>query len=72
MAPLAGVARRKPRPLPSPRFLCSLVARASAAEPEKIAADADIVLRQLQQKIAANEVVPLPRFAALPGSLPGK
>jgi hypothetical protein len=42
------------------------------AEPEKIAADADIVLTQLRQKIAANEVVPLPRFAALPGNLPGK
>jgi hypothetical protein len=34
-----------------------------AGEPEKIAADADIVLTQLQQKITANQVVPLPRFA---------
>jgi hypothetical protein len=34
-----------------------------AGEPEKIAADADIVLTQLQQKIAANQVAPVPRFA---------
>ncbi len=40
-----------------------------AAEPERIAADADIVLTQLQQKIAANQVVPLPRFAALSGQV---
>ena len=38
-----------------------------AAEPEKIAADADIVLTQLQQRIAANQVIPLPRFADLSG-----
>jgi len=38
-----------------------------AGEPEKIAADADIVLTQLQQKITANQVVPLPRFADLSG-----
>ena len=38
-----------------------------AGEPEKFAADADIVLTQLQQKITANQVVPLPRFADLSG-----
>jgi hypothetical protein len=38
-----------------------------AAEPERIAADADVVLTQLQQRIAANQVVLLPRFAALSG-----
>lgn len=34
------------------------------AEPEKVAADAEIALTQLQQQIAANQVVPEPRFAA--------
>jgi hypothetical protein len=38
-----------------------------AADPERIAADADVVLTQLQQRIAANQVVLLPRFAALSG-----
>jgi hypothetical protein len=40
-----------------------------AAEPERIAADADVVLTQFQQRAAANQVVPLPRFAALSGKL---
>jgi hypothetical protein len=38
-----------------------------APEPERIDADADVVLTQLQQRIAANQVVLLPRFAALSG-----
>ena len=42
-----------------------------AAEPERIAADADVVLTQFQQRTAANQVVPLPRFAALSGKLQG-
>ncbi len=36
------------------------------AEPEKVAADAEIALTQLRQQIAANQVVPEPRFAAAP------
>jgi hypothetical protein len=36
-----------------------------APEPARIDADADVVLTQLQQRIAANQVVLLPRFAAL-------
>jgi hypothetical protein len=36
------------------------------AEPEKFAGDAEIVLTQLQQQIAANQVVPEPHFAAIP------
>ena len=34
------------------------------AEPERIAAQADVTLRQLQQVIAANQLVPPPRLAA--------
>jgi hypothetical protein len=41
--------------------------RLAVAEPEFIAADADRVLTQLQQQIAANPVVVVaPRFAAVP------
>lgn len=36
------------------------------AEPENVAAQADIALALLQQQLAANELVPDPRFAALP------
>jgi len=36
------------------------------AEPEKLAAQADVALTQLQQLIAANQLVPAPRFAAVP------
>jgi len=36
------------------------------AEPEKAAAEAEIALANLQQQIAANQVVPEPHFAALP------
>jgi len=36
------------------------------AEPEKLAAQADVALAQLQQLIAANQLVPAPRFAAVP------
>jgi hypothetical protein len=36
----------------------------AAGEPENIAAQADIVLAQLQQAIAANQFVPSPQFAA--------
>ena len=36
------------------------------AEPTPLAAEADRILRQLQQQIAANQLVPAPRFAALP------
>jgi hypothetical protein len=35
-------------------------------EPEKVAADAEIALTQLQQQIAANQVVAEPHFAAAP------
>jgi hypothetical protein len=34
------------------------------AEPENVAAQADLALTQLQQQIAANQLVPPPRFAA--------
>jgi hypothetical protein len=40
--------------------------RLVVAEPERIAADADVALTQLQQKIAANQLVESPRFAAVP------
>jgi hypothetical protein len=36
------------------------------AEPEAAAGDVDRVLRQLQQQIATNGLVPVPRFAAAP------
>jgi hypothetical protein len=36
------------------------------AEPEKLAAQADVALTQLQQLIAANQLVAAPRFAAVP------
>jgi len=36
------------------------------AEPEKVAAEADLVLTQLQQQIAASQLVPVPSFAAAP------
>ena len=42
------------------------------AEPEKVAADAEIALAHLQQEIAANQVVPEPHFAALPLSVAAK
>ncbi len=35
------------------------------AEPEPVAADAERILRELQQKIAANQIVSAPQFAAL-------
>jgi hypothetical protein len=37
----------------------------TVAEPEPIAAEAERVLTELQQQIAANQVVPAPHFAAL-------
>ncbi len=40
-----------------------------AAEPERVAADADVVLTHLQQQIAANQLVPAPRFAGVPGKV---
>ena len=36
------------------------------AEPENIAAQADLALTLLQQQVAANQLVPMPRFAAVP------
>ncbi|HXD15288.1 MAG TPA: hypothetical protein VNU65_14005 [Xanthobacteraceae bacterium] len=36
------------------------------AEPERVAADADVTLTQLQQLIAANQLVPVPHFAPVP------
>lgn len=36
------------------------------AEPERVAADADVALTQLQQLIAANQLVPVPHFAPVP------
>jgi hypothetical protein len=36
------------------------------AEPEPVAAEAERILTQLQQQIAANQLVPGPHFAALP------
>ena len=36
------------------------------AEPERVAADADVALTQLQQLIAANRLVPVPHFAPVP------
>jgi hypothetical protein len=36
------------------------------AEPDPVAADAERILTQLQQEIAANQLVPGPRFAAMP------
>jgi len=38
--------------------------RMVVSQPEKIAADAELALNQLQQRIAANQLVPVPRFAA--------
>ena len=40
--------------------------RLVVAEPERIAADADVALTQLQQQIAANQLVEPPRLAAMP------
>jgi hypothetical protein len=37
----------------------------AAAEPENIAAQADLALTQLQQQIAANQLVLAPRFVAI-------
>jgi hypothetical protein len=37
----------------------------SVAEPDPAAGEADLVLAQLQQQIAANQLVPAPRFAAV-------
>jgi len=42
------------------------------AEPENVAAQADIALALLQQQLAANELVPDPRFAALPRAAAAK
>jgi hypothetical protein len=39
------------------------------AEPEAVAADVDRMLTHLQQQIAANGLVPAPRFAAMPPAL---
>ncbi len=36
------------------------------AEPERVAAEADVALTQLQQQIAANRLVPVPQFAPVP------
>ena len=36
------------------------------AEPENIAAQADVALSLLQQQVAANQLVPIPRFAGVP------
>jgi hypothetical protein len=36
------------------------------AEPERVAADADVALTQLQQQIAANRLVPVPHFGPTP------
>jgi hypothetical protein len=38
----------------------------TVAEPEPVAADADRILTELQQRIAANQIVPVPHLAALP------
>ena len=42
------------------------------AEPENVAAQADLALALLQQQLAANELVPDPRFAAAPRSAAAK
>jgi hypothetical protein len=39
------------------------------AEPDSVAAEAERVLRQMEQEIAANKLVPGPRFAALPARM---
>jgi hypothetical protein len=36
------------------------------AEPENVAAQADVALTLLQQQIAANQLVPVPRFGGVP------
>lgn len=41
----------------------------AVAEPEPAAADADHVLTQLQQKLAANSLAPPPYFAAAPAAI---
>jgi len=41
----------------------------AVAEPENIAAQADVALTLLQQQIAANQLVPAPRLAALPPAM---
>jgi hypothetical protein len=42
------------------------------AEPENVAAQADIALALLQQQLAANELIPDPRFAATPRAAAAK
>jgi hypothetical protein len=37
----------------------------TVAEPMPVAAEAERILTELQQQIAGNQIVPLPRFAAL-------
>ena len=43
--------------------------RLIVSQPEKIAADAELALTQLQQRIAANQLVAAPRFAGAPPRL---
>jgi|SRR5579884_2759750 len=38
----------------------------TVAEPEPVAAEADRILRELQQQVAANQIVAVPHLAALP------
>ncbi len=43
-----------------------------ATEPENVAAEADLALRQLQQQVAADQLVPVPPFAARPPDVAAK
>jgi hypothetical protein len=44
----------------------------AVAEPQPVAAEAERILNELQQQIAGNQLVALPRVAALPGPLISK
>jgi hypothetical protein len=44
----------------------------TVAEPQPVAAEAERILNQLQQQIAGNQLVPLPRVAALAGPVISK
>ena len=44
----------------------------TVAEPQPVAAEAERILNQLQQQIAGNQIVTLPRVAELPGPIVSK
>jgi hypothetical protein len=44
----------------------------TVAEPQPVAAEAERILNELQQQIAGNQIVALPRVAELPGPVISK